>query len=873
MSIATRITAMEQHIENAYKKLEDLGINLYILPEGYTQLDYIGSTGTQYIDVGITPKSTHKYEVGFKVLAQRTNDAIFGSRSTGTYNTSTDQVYLTTTNSTGLDTTQYTDGRVGTTRNSMVAITINQKADVSIDMINRTFAVNGTSNSFTTDFDNNATQNIFLLGFNSLGNPTSILNGHIYYFKVYENNVLVRNMIPCYRNSDNEVGLYDLVNGVFYDNDGTGTFTAGEISRETIDKNIDNIATVLEEYYNEQPKVTATDVTEATLNGTKVGKLKLDLKGHSEQETTEGYNLYYMDYDDYIRNFAGINIKSTKTGYSASGTCTDSTAFTLTFRTITLPAGIYTFKPQKPSAFRLGISKTDYSSIIRLAVGEAKGTFTLNEETEICLTLAITKDQTYNEENEIMIYSGTEDKPFEQYTFGASPNPSHEQPIKSCGENIQLLNLNDITSTPTITNNGDGSITLNGNVPQSNFSLSQPITLRANKPYTLSLEPLLIGDIRSSTFILRKGNTNILSCRYDTGTITVTPTEDTTIDTIRFYNGGIIFDNYTFKPKLEPGSIATPYSPYGMGSIPEKIVNKNLFDGEIELGSLSTSTGNTVSSNNCVRTKNYQIVKPSTNYHLSNDKNYQSVVMLYDKNKNFLSSLGSKQQFTTTADTKYIKWRSSEVNVENDITVKYQLELGLTETPYVPHEEQTYTIPTQQPFRSIGDVRDVFFKNTVDSPYYDENLILNGWYERHDIKRLIFDGTENWQFDSSRYRFFILLSESQLSTNRSGKSNYFKIGNTETTNNCFSFSATAVLFRVDETITSKEDAKSWVATKYANGRPLYVDYLLQDPTNLLCTTEQTNILENLPKSYAGQTNIYSIDEIKAYMDVAALKGE
>ena len=53
--------------------------------------------------------------------------------------------------------------------------------------------------------------------------------GKIYYFKIYVNNVLVRNFVPAKRKSDNVLGLYDLVNNAFYTNAGTGTFTAGHI--------------------------------------------------------------------------------------------------------------------------------------------------------------------------------------------------------------------------------------------------------------------------------------------------------------------------------------------------------------------------------------------------------------------------------------------------------------------------------------------------------------------------------------------------------------------------------------------------------------------------------------------------------------------
>jgi hypothetical protein len=49
----------------------------------------------------------------------------------------------------------------------------------------------------------------------------------LYYFKMYNNNVLVRDFVPVIRITDNVVGLYDLVNGTFYMNQGTGAFIPG----------------------------------------------------------------------------------------------------------------------------------------------------------------------------------------------------------------------------------------------------------------------------------------------------------------------------------------------------------------------------------------------------------------------------------------------------------------------------------------------------------------------------------------------------------------------------------------------------------------------------------------------------------------------
>lgn len=49
----------------------------------------------------------------------------------------------------------------------------------------------------------------------------------LYHFQAWHNNTIIRDMYPCYRKSDIEVGMYDIVNGVFYDNDGSGIFYKG----------------------------------------------------------------------------------------------------------------------------------------------------------------------------------------------------------------------------------------------------------------------------------------------------------------------------------------------------------------------------------------------------------------------------------------------------------------------------------------------------------------------------------------------------------------------------------------------------------------------------------------------------------------------
>ncbi len=60
---------------------------------------------------------------------------------------------------------------------------------------------------------------------NSVSLNTGILR--IRSCRLYDNSILVRHFIPCYRKTDSVPGMFDLVNGVFYTNSGTGMFLVG----------------------------------------------------------------------------------------------------------------------------------------------------------------------------------------------------------------------------------------------------------------------------------------------------------------------------------------------------------------------------------------------------------------------------------------------------------------------------------------------------------------------------------------------------------------------------------------------------------------------------------------------------------------------
>ena len=273
MSIASRIEEMINHTNNIYNKLENLGEdfsntnknienisntlqNVYdnwpkviindvttanltktksarvkidlkgntsqatrILPEEYTQLDYIESTGTQYLDLNETATidcemgidcylptyySGNKFVMGCRrggcnaiIGVQPKLFYQFGDMSSSTFTKSIElnQRYKIVVNNTGC----YVDGELF-------------------------YGYSGSSSV-------NESSNHIKLFASSDGNDHTEFyastDTKMYSAYIKKNGVYTRNLIPCYRRLDNVIGMYDTVNNVFYTNAGTGDFIAG----------------------------------------------------------------------------------------------------------------------------------------------------------------------------------------------------------------------------------------------------------------------------------------------------------------------------------------------------------------------------------------------------------------------------------------------------------------------------------------------------------------------------------------------------------------------------------------------------------------------------------------------------------------------
>lgn len=91
---------------------------------------------------------------------------------------------------------------------------------------NKNVTTIGEETATNTSANGQCIYNIVLFGINTVGSVSFFSASNLYSCQIYDNGTLIRDFVPC-TNASGTVGLYDVVNDEFYQNAGTGTFTAG----------------------------------------------------------------------------------------------------------------------------------------------------------------------------------------------------------------------------------------------------------------------------------------------------------------------------------------------------------------------------------------------------------------------------------------------------------------------------------------------------------------------------------------------------------------------------------------------------------------------------------------------------------------------
>lgn len=211
------------------------------VPSGYTQLQYLTSTGTQYIDTSVY----FDISKNFRVIGNILNPNVSNRKViVGNYSGDSSVVY-------NLEFGGSSNSKPGYFRNYISISGTTDRwssfATPANTLITYDTLYNGTSRtitnviqysgtiknySFSTTTNSGTTSRPLRFFLDYRNSPSTIAYPiSIGETQMFKDGVLVGDFIPAKRNSDNVLGMWDTVTKTFLTNSGTGTFTAGPVAQ------------------------------------------------------------------------------------------------------------------------------------------------------------------------------------------------------------------------------------------------------------------------------------------------------------------------------------------------------------------------------------------------------------------------------------------------------------------------------------------------------------------------------------------------------------------------------------------------------------------------------------------------------------------
>lgn len=299
--------------------------------------------------------------------------------------------------------------------------------------------------------------------------------------------------------------------------------------------------------------------------------------------------------------------------------------------------------------------------------------------------------------NSIQIEEGSNATSYQPYT-GPVPNPNNarkievmtgRQEINVVGKNL-LNSLGTNNAGTTVTSNGinytfneDGSITIQGTSTGLSLAylLGNDFRDYSVQRFFIDEDYVVNGWDNNNITLVSRGIDGIYRRIKGTNSVDIKNIEISVIY-IQIASGTTI--NETIYPMIRKASIEDDtYEPYKSKTY-EINLGKNLFDGELELGTY-TDSGEKYHFAGAYRNKNIISIQSNTTYTFSiNGISQKYVVYFYDNNKSFLSSLAlTNGTFTTPNNCYYINFRCYNADFTSDYAdLKVQLELGDKATSY-----------------------------------------------------------------------------------------------------------------------------------------------------------------------------------------------
>lgn len=197
------------------------GTSLVKMTDKYVELEYIQSSGSQYIDTGYIPNVNSVFFGKFMHTEHVVDTPLYGVRTSNYGNSYTFWAHPSEYSAAGKNTAIFNGYQyqfpIGYSEGTIETFYCSKSILQSNNQIHKYTASSGSPNL-----------SLIIFGLSNGGSIDSRkFIGRMYEFTILEGSSLVRNFVPAKRKSDNVIGMYDTVNRQFYTNSGSGSFTAG----------------------------------------------------------------------------------------------------------------------------------------------------------------------------------------------------------------------------------------------------------------------------------------------------------------------------------------------------------------------------------------------------------------------------------------------------------------------------------------------------------------------------------------------------------------------------------------------------------------------------------------------------------------------
>ena len=195
------------------------------LPEGYTAVDYLQSSGTQWIEMGVAPNQNTK-----AVLKIKINDfngdqgaSLIGSRT----NPNSNDQFTTYLDMPVGSSTRFLFRMDGQPQISWTGLTTDKIYTVTLSGTEMKAELEDGTTVFSKTFSvNDFTSTVTMALFRAKGIGGKYFQGRIYSCKHYNGNELIQDFVPCL-DTEGVPCMFDLVSQKPFYNVGTGSFTWG----------------------------------------------------------------------------------------------------------------------------------------------------------------------------------------------------------------------------------------------------------------------------------------------------------------------------------------------------------------------------------------------------------------------------------------------------------------------------------------------------------------------------------------------------------------------------------------------------------------------------------------------------------------------